>query len=103
MVPWVHYVVRPEEVRSLVGIVDTTQPLQVSYSELYLVLSFFIGPPGEPGLGRDDLAREIAENGVAFAKEFWRWEDMQSYMIRLLLEWVPISARVRRELMLELE
>jgi hypothetical protein len=45
-----------------------------------------MGVPGSPSTGNDDLAREIAENGRKFAEEHWRWEDMQSYMFRLLLE-----------------
>lgn len=32
------------------------------------------------------LAQEIAENGREFVKEHWRWEVMQAYMFRLLLE-----------------
>lgn len=32
------------------------------------------------------LAQEIAENGRQFVKEHWRWEVMQAYMFRLLLE-----------------
>jgi len=65
---------------------DPIQPIQPSYSELYLVMSFFVGVPGSPSTGHDELAREIAENGRKFTLEHWRWEDMQSYMFRLLLE-----------------
>jgi hypothetical protein len=63
-------------------------------------MSFFTGPPdapdrggrgaGQGGLGgHDDLARGIAEQARVFGQEFWRWEDMQGYMFRLLLEYVP--------------
>lgn len=63
-------------------------------------MSFFTGPPdapdrggrgaGQGGLGgHDDLAREIAGQARVFGQEFWRWEDMQGYMFRLLLEYVP--------------
>ncbi|KAK1922899.1 glycosyl transferase family 90-domain-containing protein [Papiliotrema laurentii] len=74
LIPWYHYV-----------------PIQPSYSELYLILSFFIGVPGSPSTGHDDLAQEIAENGRKFAMEHWRWEDMQSYMFRLLLEYIRLG------------
>lgn len=83
MIPWYHYVVSVECVNKDD---NSPQPIQPTYSELYLVLSFFIGVPGSPSTGNDDLAREIAENGRKFAVEHWRWEDMQSYMFRLLLE-----------------
>lgn len=62
------------------------QPTQVDYSDLYSIMSFFCGPPDRPDLSRDDLAQRISENGRQFGEAFWRWEDMQSYMLRLLLE-----------------
>jgi hypothetical protein len=33
-----------------------------------------------------ELGRQIGEAGRDFAKEHWRWEVMQSYMFRVLLE-----------------
>lgn len=48
-------------------------------------MSFFAGPPDGTS-GRDDLAKRISENGRKFGEEHWRWEDMQAYMLRLLLE-----------------
>jgi hypothetical protein len=62
------------------------QPSQVDYSDVYSIMSFFIGPPDGRAGGHDDLARGIAEAGRQFALEHWRWEDMQAYMFRLLLE-----------------
>jgi hypothetical protein len=49
-------------------------------------MSFFAGPPHHLGGGNDDLAQVIAENARKFGEEHWRWEDMQGYMFRLLLE-----------------
>jgi len=55
-------------------------------------MSFFSGSPSHDGLkaGRafdnDELAQAIAEAGRRFGEEHWRWEDMQGYMFRLLLE-----------------
>lgn len=60
--------------------------MQVDYSDLYDIMSFFAGPPDDKSAGHDDLARQIAEQGKYFAEHFWRWEDMQAYMFRLLLE-----------------
>jgi hypothetical protein len=64
-------------------------------------MSFFSGPPshdptsdsegqakeGREG-GNDNLARAIAESAREFGENHWRWEDMQGYMFRLLLEYV---------------
>ena len=68
------------------------QPVQVDYSDLYNIMSFFSGAPSHDGTytgreaGHDDLARAIAEAGRKFGEEHWRWVDMQGYMFRLLLE-----------------
>lgn len=62
------------------------QPIQLDYSEVYSVLAFFIGPPDGESAGRDELAQSIAEQGREFGEKHWRWEDMQAYMFRLLLE-----------------
>lgn len=77
LIPWVHYV-----------------PVQVDYSDLYNIMSFFSGPPSHNGSqmirdgGNDELAKAIAEAGRQFGEEHWRWVDMQGYMFRLLLEYV---------------
>jgi hypothetical protein len=68
------------------------QPVQVDYSDLYNIMSFFSGAPSHDGthtvreVGNDDLAKAIAEAGRKFGEEHWRWVDMQGYMFRLLLE-----------------
>lgn len=72
------------------------QPCKVDYSDVYDIMSFFAGPPDGRAGGHDDLAREISEAGKKFGEEHWRWEDMQAYMLRLLLEWV-ISSVDRQE------
>ena len=89
MIPWVHYVVSLRTVS--VGRTDV-QPVQVDYSDLYNIMSYFSGAPSHDGAhtvreaGNDDLARAIAEAGRNFGEEHWRWVDMQGYMFRLLLE-----------------
>ena len=55
-------------------------------------MSFFVGPPDGRQGGRDDLGKRIAENGREFAQRHWRWEDMQAYMLRLLLECVVFAS-----------
>jgi hypothetical protein len=73
------------------------QPVQVEYSDLYNIMSFFSGAPSHDGtrtgreVGNDHLARVIAEAGRKFGEEHWRWVDLQGYMFRLLLEYVPHS------------
>lgn len=68
----------------------TPQPVQTDLSDMYDILSYFIGMPG--GAGNDDAARRIAEAGGQFTREHWRWEDMQAYMLRLLLEYARLNA-----------
>ncbi|GFZ45441.1 hypothetical protein JCM24511_03167 [Saitozyma sp. JCM 24511] len=79
LTPWVHYI-----------------PSQVDYSDIYSIMSFFIGPPDGRAGGHEDLARGIAEAGRQFALEHWRWEDMQAYMFRLLLEYSRLMADDRK-------
>ena len=63
MIPWVHYVVSFRTVDD--GWTDN-QPVQVDYSDLYNIMSFFSGSPSHDGThttreaGNDDLARAIA-------------------------------------------
>ncbi|CAD6571613.1 MAG: F-actin-capping protein subunit alpha [Tremellales sp. Tagirdzhanova-0007] len=74
LTPWVHYV-----------------PIQTTYADLYDVLNYFIGLPNISSTGHDALAEKIGTAGAEFAREFWRWEDMQSYMFRMLLEYIRLS------------
>jgi len=89
MIPWVHYVV---SLRTVGDSQTNIQPVQVDYSDLYNIMSFFSGSPSHEGTrtareaGNDDLARAIAGAGRKFGEEHWRWVDMQGYMFRLLLE-----------------
>lgn len=74
LVPWLHYV-----------------PVKPSYDDLYDLAAFFIGPVSEGGVvdtdrGHEELGRKIGEAGQAFARDYWTWEAMQSYMFRMILE-----------------
>ncbi|WOO79458.1 Beta-1,2-xylosyltransferase 1 [Vanrija pseudolonga] len=76
LTPWVHYV-----------------PVQIDYSDVYDIMSFFVGPPDASGPGlNDDLAKEIAANAKKFTTELWRWEDMQAYMFRFILEYSRLAS-----------
>ncbi|KAF8495321.1 hypothetical protein JB92DRAFT_3146989 [Gautieria morchelliformis] len=77
-------------------------PVQQDYSDVYNVMAFFAGPPASGAVadhqglridasrGHDDLAQKIGENAERFARTQWRWEDMQVYTYRLLLEYARL-------------
>lgn len=68
-IPWLHFI-----------------PLQVDYSDIYDVMAFFRGGPNGEN-GHDDLARDIAMAGKAWAKQHMRWEDIEAYTFRQYLEY----------------
>ncbi|OJJ04003.1 hypothetical protein ASPVEDRAFT_43451 [Aspergillus versicolor CBS 583.65] len=72
LIPWAHFV-----------------PMDSLYMDLYGILSYFIGY-GEHA-GHDAQAEKIAMNGKRWAEEVLRPEDMQVYMLRLLLEYARLS------------
>ncbi|GAA5989676.1 hypothetical protein JCM5350_001660 [Sporobolomyces pararoseus] len=74
--PWVHYV-----------------PLKIDYSDLFPILAFFQGSPYDGSGAHEDLAEKIATAGSEWARDFWRWEDMQAYLLRLVLEYARILNR----------
>jgi hypothetical protein len=67
----------------------------MDYSDIYTIMAFFAGSPDGRTRGNDELAEQIAEQGKQFADEHWRWEDMQAYMLRLLLEYVYHPMRIK--------
>lgn len=71
-------------------------PVRNDYSDLTDIMAFFAGTPKTNDetatKGRDDLAREIGANARRFTEEHWRWQDMQAYMLRLLLEYRRLMA-----------
>ncbi|KAK4054476.1 hypothetical protein OIV83_000970 [Microbotryomycetes sp. JL201] len=70
--PWVHYV-----------------PVKIDYSDLYDIMTYFIGTPDGHG-GHDSVAERIGEAGRLWAKNYWRKADMAAYMYRLALEYSRI-------------
>ncbi|KAL7410802.1 hypothetical protein BDY24DRAFT_168274 [Mrakia frigida] len=77
LTPWLHYI-----------------PVNLDLSDLYHSATFFLGAPGV-SQGNDDLGRIISEAGRDFVEKHWRWEDMQAYMFRLLLEYRRAMAHDR--------
>lgn len=59
-------------------------PIKVDYSDLYDVMTFFVGTPDGRG-SHDDVAAKLAAQGKEWARLHWRKEDMASYMYRLVL------------------
>ncbi|KAH8918392.1 glycosyltransferase family 90 protein [Atractiella rhizophila] len=72
--PWLHFI-----------------PLKVDYSDLFDIMAFFNGDMDGKG-GRDDMAKKIGEEGKKWAREHWRWEDMEAYFFLLTLEWARVMA-----------
>jgi hypothetical protein len=77
--PWLHYV-----------------PVSVSYLDLWDTLAFFRG-----GLYGEDAhdaeARHIAYEGRSFARDHMRWEDLEAYQYRLMLEYARLYNLDRTE------
>ena len=51
-------------------------PISPDYTDLWSAMAFFRGDDQGRG-SHDEMAKEIASSGKLWAKEFWRWEDMQ--------------------------
>ncbi|KAF8517048.1 hypothetical protein BU17DRAFT_50230 [Hysterangium stoloniferum] len=65
-------------------------PVQSDYSDVYNIMAFFMGDP-ERGQGNNDaLAEQISKHASDFVRTHWRWDDMQAYMYRLLLEYARL-------------
>ncbi|SCV72165.1 BQ2448_4859 [Microbotryum intermedium] len=72
--PWVHYV-----------------PVKLDYSDLYDIMTFFVGTPQAKG-AHDALAQKVGAAGQKWAATHWRKVDMAAYMYRLVLEYSRILA-----------
>jgi len=77
--PWVHFV-----------------PVKIDYSDLFDIMAFFVGDFEGKG-AHDDMAEKIAMDGKKWAEEHWRYEDMEAYLFRLILEWARVMAPNREE------
>ncbi|KAL2148205.1 hypothetical protein VTH82DRAFT_5985 [Thermothelomyces myriococcoides] len=71
-------------------------PMDNRFGDWFGLLTFFLGDGKTPG--RDDIARKIAMDGREWAAKVLRKEDMQVYVLRLLLEYARVVDE-RRETM----
>ncbi|KAI9738388.1 MAG: hypothetical protein M1834_008891 [Cirrosporium novae-zelandiae] len=83
LIPWVHFV-----------------PMDNRYGDFYGIMEYFLGYKGfdhldtKQGLvseGHDATAEKIAMQGHEWASKVLRKEDMQVYVLRLLLEYARVS------------
>jgi hypothetical protein len=72
-------------------------PVQVDYSDLWDVLAFFRGGPKGEG-AHDDLGKEIAVAGKDWARNYFRYEDMEAFTFRQYLEYARLFADDREEM-----
>ena len=80
LMPWVHFV-----------------PMDNTFIDVYGIMEYFLGN-GEAKAGHDDVAREIALEGKAWAETVLRREDMQVHVFRLLLEYARLCDDNRERL-----
>ncbi|KAH8881368.1 hypothetical protein GQ53DRAFT_799235 [Thozetella sp. PMI_491] len=72
-------------------------PMDNRYGDWYGIMEYFLGY-GDDVQGHDAVAEDIASSGKEWAERVLRREDMQIYVLRLLLEYARISDE-RRESM----
>lgn len=71
LVPWKHFV-----------------PMDNTFADIYGIMEYFAGTEMLPG--HDVVAQQIALEGKAWAQRVLRKEDMQLYVLRLLLEYARL-------------
>ncbi|KAH7378260.1 capsule-associated protein-like protein CAP1 [Pyrenochaeta sp. MPI-SDFR-AT-0127] len=90
LIPWLHFV-----------------PMDNSFADVYGILDYFLGTGGGFNGGflgmaadgaHDDQAKIIASHGKEWTDKVLRKEDMQVYMLRLLLEYARLCDDNREEL-----
>ncbi|KAI9052618.1 hypothetical protein LZ554_003960 [Drepanopeziza brunnea f. sp. 'monogermtubi'] len=76
LVPWKHFV-----------------PMDNRFMDFWGIMEYFLGYEGEniKVVGHDEQAQKIAEEGQSWANKVLRKEDMQIYVLRLLLEYARLS------------
>ncbi|KAI2622045.1 glycosyltransferase family 90 protein [Xylaria nigripes] len=65
-------------------------PMDNRFGDYYGIMEYFLGY-GKSRPGHDDAAKKIAMDGKAWAERVLRKEDMQIYVLRLLLEYARVS------------
>lgn len=103
--PYYHYIVRLPAARRRPNTAQGRfflfflQPIQSDYSDVYNVMAFFRGDPETEtetetgtgaGGGHEELAEKIGRQASEYAREYWRWEDMQAYVSFLFPLWLLV-------------
>ncbi|KAI1419918.1 glycosyltransferase family 90 protein [Xylaria sp. FL1777] len=65
-------------------------PMDSRFGDFYGIMEYFLGY-GKVRPGHDGAAKKIAMDGKAWAESVLRKEDMQIYVLRLLLEYARVS------------
>jgi len=65
-------------------------PMDNTFVDIYGIMEYFLGNEDAGVWGHDEMAREIALGGKAWAERVLRREDMQIYVFRLLLEYARL-------------
>jgi hypothetical protein len=73
LVPWKHFV-----------------PMDNTFVDFYGIMEYFLGNPDFGIEGHDEVAKDIAIGGKKWAEKVLRREDMQIYVLRLLLEYARL-------------
>ncbi len=73
LVPWKHFV-----------------PMDNTFADFYGIMEYFLGNKRFGVAGHDDVAKDIAMGGKKWAEKVLRREDMQIYVLRLLLEYARL-------------
>ncbi len=71
-------------------------PMDSRFGDWYGIMEYFLGHGTTPG--HDAAAQRIAEAGKDWAERVLRKEDMQIYVLRLLLEYARVSDERREEM-----
>lgn len=73
LVPWKHFV-----------------PMDNTFIDIYGIMEYFVGDAKAGVEGHDEVAKDIALGGKEWAEKVLRKEDMQVYVLRLLLEYARL-------------
>ncbi|KAK0611237.1 hypothetical protein B0T14DRAFT_530005 [Immersiella caudata] len=71
-------------------------PMDNRYGDWYGIMEYFLGYGDDPG--RDEIAERIAMAGREWASKVLRREDMQIYVLRLLLEYARVADDRREDM-----
>ncbi|KKA30875.1 hypothetical protein TD95_000743 [Thielaviopsis punctulata] len=71
-------------------------PMDNRFGDYYAIMEYFLGAGNNKG--HDEVAKAIALDGQAWANRVLRKQDMQIYVLRLLLEYARVSSDDRETL-----